>query len=796
MAKLLLMVIQVQARLESRTTPHMARNNGNNLNVQLESRLNQSKERVRKPLIMAEDVENNINIYVVKKKGGSKANTINKNQQSNLNIQKLAEEKSSIIQQQNKHNFNPDKSQSRNQAIIDDLQRSIQSKRDDSRNKYSAVKSKVKQNMRSKTPQGRGAVLTQQQFMDQQNKKQRREKEIHQLENEVKQIENDLLFKCNNKDLVFETYKPKNRKGTDPDCLNINIGSNCASDNSTDESQNKMNLFSKKQFSSYEYQLQNHNFSDKYFDKVYLELCGFSDLQTGQSHHLEKQKSNYEVKPKSSQVICNSQLPTTVLSPKASQTVQQKDIVGTVTFFERRCDQPPKPQITPKRHAMVNLDSAYQTREAAEEDTQEQDEFQDSPTQIRRVEDFSDKGNFMNMQSVDRLEFDMNFGDEDQRRKREEMRAENQRLVDDFDNILNELIDQRKTASHMAFYEAINEYNYDKKQLDNAVYKDPNGSFQLAQSPTKRLICMKNSSIEHFKHIKERNLVDKSGEKRTNMIYMASPERSYVVKADQQIDYNLAFKKNPQRFYEEALNAPITKHKIQHQRPSLSPKNGRYEKKSTLGSQSSHSMSQKNLKTFNGLSTAKKSKRDHESYTIVSKQTTRPHNRINQKIKSKIEQKLADKLGSELTSQVLKALEEANLQEAINDIISQNSNLIDESNDSEHNQRVNKAMSVKSQQIQKQQFDAIRDDQSQKSNKINLNQKQNTLFIPSHERMESHSHQQPATRELRTSSNVADGQYIIQESGQISHRSGTSSKFYHSENNAHDEEEVRVNKAY
>jgi len=39
------------------------------------------------------------------------------------------------------------------------------------------------------------------------------------------------------------------------------------------------------------------------------------------------------------------------------------------------------------------------------------------------------------------------------------------------------LINQRKTASHMAFYEAINEYDYDKKQLDNAVYKDPNGSF-------------------------------------------------------------------------------------------------------------------------------------------------------------------------------------------------------------------------------------------------------------------------------------------------------------------------------
>jgi hypothetical protein len=43
---------------------------------------------------------------------------------------------------------------------------------------------------------------------------------------------------------------------------------------------------------------------------------------------------------------------------------------------------------------------------------------------------------------------------------------------------------------------------------------------------------------------------------------MASPERSYVVKCDKKIDYNLAFKKNPSKFYDEALNAPIVKHKI------------------------------------------------------------------------------------------------------------------------------------------------------------------------------------------------------------------------------------------
>ncbi len=54
---------------------------------------------------------------------------------------------------------------------------------------------------------------------------------------------------------------------------------------------------------------------------------------------------------------------------------------------------------------------------------------------------------------------------------------QNQKLVEDFDTVLEDLINQRKTASHMAFYEAINEYDYDKKQLDNALYKDPNGSF-------------------------------------------------------------------------------------------------------------------------------------------------------------------------------------------------------------------------------------------------------------------------------------------------------------------------------
>jgi hypothetical protein len=73
---------------------------------------------------------------------------------------------------------------------------------------------------------------------------------------------------------------------------------------------------------------------------------------------------------------------------------------------------------------------------------------------------------------------------------------------------------------------------------------------------------MKNSQIEHIKQIKDRNLLYSNKPAATNMVYMASPERSYVVKSNEKIDYNLAFKKNPSKFYDQALNAPITKHRI------------------------------------------------------------------------------------------------------------------------------------------------------------------------------------------------------------------------------------------
>lgn len=69
---------------------------------------------------------------------------------------------------------------------------------------------------------------------------------------------------------------------------------------------------------------------------------------------------------------------------------------------------------------------------------------------------------------------------------------------------------------------------------------------------------MKNASVEHLTQIKDRNLV--KGE--NDLIYLASPQRSYVVRTDSNINYSNAFKRNPSKFIEEALSKPIIKHKI------------------------------------------------------------------------------------------------------------------------------------------------------------------------------------------------------------------------------------------
>jgi len=116
---------------------------------------------------------------------------------------------------------------------------------------------------------------------------------------------------------------------------------------------------------------------------------------------------------------------------------------------------------------------------------------------------------------------------------------------------------------------------------------------------------------------------------------MASPQRSYVVKSNEDLDYKLAFRKNPTKFIEDTLSKPILKYKIQRENDSYSPPRDRDSMAgSALGV----------AKTKTGGKKRRK-KRDFEVYTIESKRAPRPHQKIGQKIKDKIETKLKDTVG-------------------------------------------------------------------------------------------------------------------------------------------------------
>jgi hypothetical protein len=110
----------------------------------------------------------------------------------------------------------------------------------------------------------------------------KREEEIVRLENEVFKIQNDLQFKNSHKDLLLDTYKDHSkpqtsRKSTDPPHLIFSTHENTDGNDSTDES---TKVQSKREFTDIEAQLRDTEFTDKYFDKVYLEICGFGDLKS------------------------------------------------------------------------------------------------------------------------------------------------------------------------------------------------------------------------------------------------------------------------------------------------------------------------------------------------------------------------------------------------------------------------------------------------------------------------------------------------------------------------------------
>lgn len=121
-------------------------------------------------------------------------------------------------------------------------------------------------------------------------------------------------------------------------------------------------------------------------------------------------------------------------------------------------------------------------------------------------------------------------------------------------------------------------------------------------SPTKRLISLKNSTFDHKK-------VMKNNIKRQeySLTYCGSPQKSYVVEPHGgEINYKLA-DKNPEKFYEQVFNQDITKHKVKEE--------AKQKGKPSIG--------------------------------ITSKVTKRGYLKIMAKIKLQIEERLKDVIGEE-----------------------------------------------------------------------------------------------------------------------------------------------------
>lgn len=83
------------------------------------------------------------------------------------------------------------------------------------------------------------------------------------------------------------------------------------------------------------------------------------------------------------------------------------------------------------------------------------------------------------------------------------------------------------------------------------------GNDEKHESPTKRLIQLKNTTSEHKKVMK-----NNFSRQEYSLTYCSSPGKSYIIEPHGgELNYNLA-QKNPLKFYEQVFNQNITKHKV------------------------------------------------------------------------------------------------------------------------------------------------------------------------------------------------------------------------------------------
>ncbi len=92
-----------------------------------------------------------------------------------------------------------------------------------------------------------------------------------------------------------------------------------------------------------------------------------------------------------------------------------------------------------------------------------------------------------------------------------------------------------------AFYEAINDF----------YYGDPDQSAH--DSPTRRLVEHKNTSISHKQTMKDNNIIGPCKNAEYGLTYTTGVKNSYLVEPGSELDYKLA-EKNPQKFYDQMFN--------------------------------------------------------------------------------------------------------------------------------------------------------------------------------------------------------------------------------------------------
>jgi len=172
-----------------------------------------------------------------------------------------------------------------------------------------------------------------------------------------------------------------------------------------------------------------------------------------------------------------------------------------------------------------------------------------------------------------------------------------------------------KLLAEMENFKNQREHGEDFYQTYQEMYGKGAGD-EKHESPTKRLVNLKDTTVEH------KAVMDKKGARygeSYKLTYCANPTKSYVVEPGKEINYKLA-ETNPEKFYQKVFDQEITKHKVAEDK-----------KKKEKNEQKAMKKSMKK-----GTDVAAKK----APLTMTSKVTKRPFNKIMEKVRMKIREKL------------------------------------------------------------------------------------------------------------------------------------------------------------